>query len=55
MKSKSKLKITASDSDSVRCFDAAVTNVAKTNTVRCRYRRYNKTGLLRYPYMVRAG
>ena len=55
MKSKPKLKFTASDSDIVRCFDSAAVNVAKTNTVRCRYRRYNKTGLLKYPYMVRAG
>ena len=55
MKSRSRLKITASDIDSVRCFDSAVSNVVNINTVRCRYRRYNKTGLLRHPYMLRAG
>lgn len=55
MKSRPNLKINVRDGDSARCFDSAVKNVAKVNTVRCRYRRYNKTGLLRHPYMVRAG
>ena len=55
VKSKSKLKLVASDTDFVRCFDAAVHNAADINTVRCKYRRYNKTGLLKYPYMIRAG
>lgn len=55
VKSKSKLKLVASDIDFVRCFDAAVHNAADINTVRCRYKRYNKTGLLKHPYMIRAG
>ena len=55
MKSKTTLKLTAPDSDVVRCFDSAVHNAVKINTVRCKYKKYNKTGLLRYPYMVRAG
>ena len=55
MKKGTGLHLTVADSDIARCFDAAVHNVADINTVRCRYRRYNKTGLLRYPYMLRAG
>lgn len=49
------LKLRTPDSDIVRCFDAAVRNATDINTVRCRYKKYNKTGLLRYPYMLRAG
>lgn len=52
---KAELKLIAPDSDIVRCFDAAVHNAAKINTVKCRYKKYNKTGLLKYPYMIRAG
>lgn len=55
MSDKSALKLIGSDNGVVGCFESAVRNVSKINTVRCRYRRYNKTGLLRYPYMVRAG
>ena len=55
MRKKSKLKLVSSDCDIVRCFDAAVHNVVNINTVRCRYKKYNKTGLLRQRYMVRAG
>ena len=55
MKSRSRLEFTASDTDTVRCFDAAVSNAADINTVRCRYFRYNKTGLLNHHYMLRAG
>ena len=55
MRDKSALKLIGSDNGVVGCFESAVRNVSKINTVRCRYRRYNKTGLLRYPYMIRAG
>ena len=55
MKNKAGLKLTAADSDTVRCFDAALYNTVNINTVRCRYRRYNKTGLLTHRYMLRAG
>ncbi len=55
MRKKAVLRLRTSDSRFVSCFDAAVYNVAHINTVRCRYSRYNKTGLLSYPYMVRAG
>ena len=47
--------LTAPDPDLVHCFDAALHNTVRINTVRCRYGRYNKTGLLRHPYMLRAG
>ena len=52
---KSELKLTADDYDITRCFDSAVHNAVKINTVKCRYKTYNKTGLLRHPYMIRAG
>lgn len=55
MKNKPALKLTATDADIVSCFESAVRNTTKINTVRCRYRRYNKTGLLTHPYMLRAG
>ena len=55
MRKRTVLKLESGNADVVSCFDAAVHNAVKINTVRCRYRRYNKTGLLRYPYMVRAG
>ncbi len=55
MRNKSALKLVSTDSDTVRCFDAALHNVVKVNTVRCRYKRYNKTGLLKHRYMLRAG
>lgn len=55
MKKRVCLKLSTPDPDINRCFVAAVHNVTKINTVRCRYRRYNKTGLLEYPYMLRAG
>ncbi len=55
MRNKSALKLVSSDSDIVRCFDAALHNVVKINTVRCRYKKYNKTGLLKHRYMIRAG
>ena len=44
MRKKSALKLVAGDSDIVRCFDAAVYNAVNINTVRCKYRKYNKTG-----------
>lgn len=55
MRNKSALNLSSSDSDVVKCFDAALRNAVKINTVRCKYKKYNKTGLLRYPYMIRAG
>ncbi len=55
MRNKSALKLLLSDQDIVRCFDSAIHNAVKINTVRCNYRRYNKTGLLKHPYMIRAG
>ena len=55
MRYKSSLKLSSPDGDIVRCFDAALHNVIKINTVHCRYKKYNKTGLLEYPYMIRAG
>ena len=55
MKNKSVLKLVASDADIVRCFSSAVHNAKDINTVRCRYKKYNKTGLLRHKFMVRAG
>lgn len=55
MKKKSSLRLIAADSDIAECFDSAVHNAVQINTVRCRYRKYNRTGLLRYPYMIRAG
>lgn len=55
MKKKAELRLVASDKDIVRCFDAALRNVAKINTVRCSYKKYNKTGLLNHKYMIRAG
>ena len=55
MSFKSSLKLSSPDTDIVRCFDAAVHNAVKINTVRCRYKKYNETGLLEYPYMIRAG
>ena len=55
MKNKSLPQLIACDSDTVRCFDAAMHNAAHINTVRCKYRRYNKTGLLSHRYMIRAG
>ena len=47
--------LVASDSDTVRCFDAAVHNAADINTVPCVYSIYNGTGLLQHPFMIRAG
>ncbi len=55
MRNKAALKLVSSDPDIVRCFDAALHNVIKINTVRCRYKNYNKTGLLKHHYMLRAG
>ena len=55
MRKKTQLKLSASDTDIVYCFDSAVHNSLGINTVRCKYKKYNKTGLLRYPYMIRAG
>lgn len=55
IKNKSALKLVASDADIVRCFSSAVHNAKDINTVRCRYKKYNKTGLLRHKFMVRAG
>lgn len=55
MKKKCELKLRAADGNIVRCFEAAVHNTVKINTVRCRYKKYNRTGLLKYPYMIRAG
>ena len=55
MRYRSSLKLSAPDTDIVRCFDAALRNTVKTNTVKCKYKQYNQTGLLRYPYMIRAG
>ena len=55
MRNKYALKLSAPDSDIVRCFDAAIRNAVKINTVKCKYKQYNQTGLLRYPYMIRAG
>ena len=55
MRRKSALKLRIPEADIERCFESAVHNVADINTVRCRYSRYNKTGLLRHPYMIRAG
>lgn len=55
MRKKAVLRLTAADPDIVRCFDAAVHNMTDINTVRCRYGRYNKTGLLNHRYMLRAG
>ena len=45
----------ASCADIVRCFGAAVHNAADINTVPCDYAVYNSTGLLKHPFMVRAG
>ena len=55
MKKQNQLHLKSSDSYISRCFDAAIHNTVKINTVRCKYKKYNKTGLLRYPYMIRAG
>ncbi len=55
MKKRAVIRLCTSDADTVRCFDAAVHNAVCINTVRCRYGRYNKTGLLNHPYMLRAG
>lgn len=51
----SKPILRAGAADVVRCFDAAVHNAVDINTVPCDYATYNSTGLLKYPYMVRAG
>lgn len=48
-------RLIASEPDIAHCFEAALHNTVRINTVRCRYRRYNKTGLLGHPYMLRAG
>lgn len=50
-----KLTLQASNADIVRCFDAAVHNAVEINTVPCDYGTYNSTGLLKHPFMVRAG
>ena len=55
MRKKASLKLVAPDSDIVRCFDSALHNVRDINTVRCSYKKYNKTGLLKHRQMVRAG
>ena len=55
MKSKARPRLIAADGDMVHCFDAAIHNTVDINTVRCCYRRYNKTGLLKHRYMLRAG
>ncbi len=55
MKKNNRLQLKAPDESIVRCFNSAVHNTVKINTVRCRYKKYNKTGLLRHPYMLRAG
>lgn len=55
MRLESSLKLSSHDTDIVRCFNAALHNAVKINTVRCRYKKYNKTGLLECPYMLRAG
>lgn len=55
MKSRSDIRLVAENTDTVRCFISAVHNVTHINTVRCSYRRYNKTGLLNHRYMLRAG
>ncbi len=47
--------LVSSNADIVRCFDAAVHNVADINTVPCVYSVYNSTGLLQHPFMIRAG
>ncbi len=51
----SKPEIASSYSDAVRCFNAALHNIADINTVPCVYSVYNSTGLLEYPFMLRAG
>lgn len=51
----STLRLRTSDQDVDRCFESAIYNTVNINTVRCSYRRYNKTGLLNHRYMVRAG
>ena len=38
-----------------RCFDAALDNLTRINTVPCDHRIYNATGLLRHDRMFRAG
>lgn len=55
MRKKVPLRLSTQESDIARCFDAAIHNAVNINTVRCRYRRYNKTGLLSHRYMLRAG
>ena len=45
----------APNADIVRCFASAVHNAVDINTVPCDYATYNSTGLLRHPFMVRAG
>lgn len=55
MKKRAPIRLNTREPDIVRCFDAAVHNAVKINTVRCRYSRYNKTGLLKHRYMLRAG
>ena len=55
MRNKSALSLTATDKDVEGCFERALHNAIKINTVRCKYKKYNKTGLLDYPYMMRAG
>ena len=47
--------LSASDADTVHCFDAAVHNAVDINTVPCVYSVYNGTGLLQHPFMIRAG
>ena len=55
MRKKSVLKLSVTDKDIEKCFDSALHNAVNINTVRCKYKKYNNTGLLRHPYMVRAG
>lgn len=55
MRNKSAFSLISSDKDVERCFERALHNAVKINTVRCKYKKYNKTGLLDYPYMMRAG
>lgn len=55
MRKKAPIRLVTRECDIVSCFDAAVHNAVNINTVRCRYSRYNKTGLLNHRYMLRAG
>ena len=55
MMNTNKPALQAKSADLVRCFDAAVHNASDINTVSCDYGTYNSTGLLKHPFMVRAG